>query len=151
MPVAVYLTGNVFGTETWALPKSINMLVITVGVAIASVGELKFDWVGFSFQMASIVCESTRLTLIQILLQRQGIKMNPIHTLYYVAPACFVFLCIPFWFVESNKVLALGMANLPTLTLLLNAACAFGKLGGGRCVVGGKAVVQVAIAACVHC
>ena len=40
MPVAVYLTGNVFGTETWALPKSINMLVITVGVAIASIGEL---------------------------------------------------------------------------------------------------------------
>lgn len=70
MPVAVYVTGNVFGTETFALAKSVNMLVITIGVAIASVGELRFHWVGFTFQMASIACESTRLTLIQILLQR---------------------------------------------------------------------------------
>jgi hypothetical protein len=28
--------------------------------------------------------------------QRRGIKLNPITTLYLIAPCCFAFLCIPF-------------------------------------------------------
>ena len=28
--------------------------------------------------------------------QRRGIKLNPITTLYLIAPCCFVFLCVPF-------------------------------------------------------
>lgn len=30
------------------------------------------------------------------LLQRRGIKLNPITTLYLIAPCCFAFLCFPF-------------------------------------------------------
>ena len=47
-------------------------------------------------QLASVVTESTRLTLVQILLQRRGVKLNPITTLYLIAPCCFAFLCVPF-------------------------------------------------------
>ncbi len=55
-------------------------------------GELNFNLVGVMLQGGSLLTESTRLVLIQILLQARGIKLNPIHTLFYIAPACFAFL-----------------------------------------------------------
>lgn len=113
--------------------------------------EINFVLIGVLLQMASVATESTRLTLVQILLQvrltwrwgsrvacrvhrpavdacstsqctctastllcldaarqptarprmppcpqRRGIKLNPITTLYLIAPCCFVFLCVPF-------------------------------------------------------
>ena len=29
-------------------------------------------------------------------LQSRGLKLNPITTLYLIAPCCFAFLCVPF-------------------------------------------------------
>jgi hypothetical protein len=62
-----------------------------------SVGELEFVLEGFLYQLVAVVMESVRLTLVQILLQRRGLKLNPITTLYYVAPCCFVCL-LPLFF-----------------------------------------------------
>jgi hypothetical protein len=45
-------------------------------------------------QLSSLATESTRLTLVQILLQRKGLKMNPFTTMYYVSPVCFVCLLV---------------------------------------------------------
>ena len=47
-------------------------------------GELNFDVLGVMFQTGSIVTESFRLALVQILLQQRGIKLNPVSTLYYI-------------------------------------------------------------------
>lgn len=47
---------------------------------------------GVSLQLLSIIAEAARIVLIQILLQRQGLKLNPLSTMYYVAPACIVCL-----------------------------------------------------------
>ncbi len=79
------------------------------------------------FQSGSIVTESSRLVLIQILLQQRGIKLNPITTLYYIAPACFAFLLIPFCFLEAPKMLYTDDWKLNPLLLLLSAASAFGE------------------------
>ena len=57
------------GTETFSTNTFINMIVVTVGVMIASYGEINFVVVGVMVQLASIASESTRLTLVQILLQ----------------------------------------------------------------------------------
>ena len=46
-----------------------NMVVVTVGVAIASYGEMNFVVVGVLLQLLSVATESTRLSLVQILLQ----------------------------------------------------------------------------------
>ena len=40
----------------------------------------------------------------QILLQRRGLKLNPITSLYYISPACFGFLLLPFFMFELPKV-----------------------------------------------
>ena len=42
---------------------------MTVGVAIASYGEINFVVIGVVLQLISVATESTRLTLVQILLQ----------------------------------------------------------------------------------
>lgn len=45
---------------------------MTVGVAIASYGEINFVVLGVALQLISVLTESTRLTLVQILLQARG-------------------------------------------------------------------------------
>ena len=47
-------------------------VVVTVGVAIASYGEINFVVIGVILQLISVATESTRLTLVQILLQVSG-------------------------------------------------------------------------------
>ena len=42
---------------------------MTAGVAIASYGEINFVVIGVIVQLVSVATESTRLTLVQILLQ----------------------------------------------------------------------------------
>lgn len=84
-------------------------------------------------QVGSILFESVRLTLVQILLQKRGIKMNPVSTLYHIAPPCFVFLFLPFTYIELPKMVNDPDLNLNIPLLLLSAACAFGTLGMIRC------------------
>lgn len=44
-------------------------VVVTAGVAIASYGEINFVVIGVVLQLISVMTESTRLTMVQILLQ----------------------------------------------------------------------------------
>ena len=125
MPAVVYLVGCLFGLETFAWQRLANMLVITVGVCIASYGELNFHLFGFMLQMGAILAEAIRLTSIQILLTSADIKLNSITTLYYVSPACLAFLCVPFAFIEFPNLINAHNVNLNPAVLLSNAAVAF--------------------------
>ncbi len=125
MPVAVFSVGCVFGTERFKWPVFANMLLVTLGVAIASYGELNFNVTGVMFQLCSIVTESVRLVLVQILLQSRGLKLNPITTLYYVAPCCFAFLLVPWFALEAGKITADADVVVSPFHMLANAATAF--------------------------
>ncbi len=81
MPVAVFGVGCLWGTETFSVRALSVLMVVTVGVVIASYGEINFVLVGVMLQLLSIMTESTRLTLVQILLQRRGLTLNPITTM----------------------------------------------------------------------
>lgn len=48
--------------------KLVNIFIIAIGVLLSSLGEVKFAWTGFIFQMAGTVAESARLVLIQWIL-----------------------------------------------------------------------------------
>lgn len=41
MPVAVFIVGCVFGTEKYSSGTFANMMIVSLGVAIASYGELE--------------------------------------------------------------------------------------------------------------
>lgn len=162
MPVAVFVVGCAFGTEKYSGGTLVNMLIVSLGVAIASygnctspataswyfvtehwtvvnlcspatvevnaaAGELNFIVIGVVLQMCSICTESTRLVLVQILLQRRGLKLNPITTLYYIAPCCFGFLLLPFILLEAPKIMNDPSVVIRPGVLVSNAAAAFGK------------------------
>ncbi|KAK9865994.1 hypothetical protein WJX84_007622 [Apatococcus fuscideae] len=128
MPVAVFGVGCLLKTETFSVDTLSNMIVVTIGVAIASYGEINFIVMGVVLQLLSVACESTRLTLVQILLQRRGLKLNPVTTMYYIAPCSFVFLCIPFAFIEMVPLysnLMDGKIVLDIPVFVSNAGAAF--------------------------
>ncbi|CAN4099820.1 unnamed protein product [Withania somnifera] len=113
MPVAVYTIGILLKKDSFKKSTMCNMLAISIGVAIAAYGEAKYD--------------SWGLVMIQILLSSRGIKLNPIATLYYVAPSCFVFLTIPWIFVELPVLSenSLKGLNLDFVIFGTNCLCAF--------------------------
>ena len=51
--------------------------------------------------------------------------MNPIQSLYYVSPACGIFLLVPFLTVELPEIMANVDLVIDWKVLFLNATCAF--------------------------
>ena len=86
MPCVVYTVGCAFKVEKYKKETMMNMMVIALGVGIASYGELNFNLTGFMLLMGSIVCEAVRIVSIQLLLTSADIKLNSVTTLYYVSP-----------------------------------------------------------------
>lgn len=126
MPASVFIVGMLLGTETWHIGTATNMVVVTAGVAVASYGEVNFVVIGVVAQVVAILAEATRLSLLQVLLQKRGLRLNPVTTLYYVAPCCLGFLLLPWALLEAPRLLASGepLALDPVL-LLSNAVAAF--------------------------
>ncbi|KAJ3684428.1 hypothetical protein LUZ61_013592 [Rhynchospora tenuis] len=125
MPVAVYSTGILFKKDDYKRSTMLNMLSISLGVAVAAYGEARFDMWGVTLQLAAVAAEATRLILIQILLTSKGISLNPITSLYYVAPCCFVFLTVPWCAVELPRLRAMASFQPDLLTFGFNSLCAF--------------------------
>jgi len=110
------------------------MGVISLGVAIASYGELAFVLTGVLFQLASIATESNRIVLVQILLQNKGIKLNPITSMYYISPCCLLFLSVPWLALEYPRLRAAGViggAGAVASGMTTSSEAAFGGRGAG--------------------
>ncbi|KAE8676091.1 putative sugar phosphate/phosphate translocator [Hibiscus syriacus] len=125
MPVAVYSIGVLFKKESFKTDTMINMVSISFGVAIAAYGEAKFDTWGVLLQLGAVAFEATRLVLIQILLTSKGITLNPITSLYYVAPCCLVFLLVPWIFVEYPILKQTSSFEFNFVVFGTNSFCAF--------------------------
>ncbi|KAK4349118.1 hypothetical protein RND71_031873 [Anisodus tanguticus] len=125
MPVAVYTIGILFKKDSFNNSTMGNMLAISVGVAIAAYGEAKYDSWGVILQLLAVLFEATRLVMIQILLTSKGISLNPITSLYYVAPSCLVFLSIPWIFVELPVLRENSSFQFDFAIFGTNSLCAF--------------------------
>jgi drug/metabolite transporter (DMT)-like permease len=125
MPVAVYSIGVLFKKEGFKNETMANMISISLGVAVAAYGEAKFDTWGVTLQLMAVAFEATRLVLIQILLNSKGISLNPITSLYYIAPCCLVFLSIPWLIVEYPSLRDNSSFHLDFAIFGTNSLCAF--------------------------
>ncbi|XP_049347127.1 probable sugar phosphate/phosphate translocator At4g32390 [Solanum verrucosum] len=125
MPVAVYSIGVMLKKDTFKSDTMGNMVSISIGVAIAAYGEAKFDTWGVMLQLGAVAFEATRLVMIQILLTSKGITLNPITSLYYVAPCCLVFLFIPWIFVEYPLLKDTSSFHFDWVIFGTNSFCAF--------------------------
>jgi drug/metabolite transporter (DMT)-like permease len=98
--------------------------VISVGVAMTSIGEMEFSWVGFAFQAAALLAESGRLVLTNLLMKE--LKLDPLSALYYIAPVCcsmigLAFLVFEFQVFPFERLLS----PMFLLMLLCNGLVAF--------------------------
>ncbi|CAL0325703.1 unnamed protein product [Lupinus luteus] len=125
MPVAVYSIGVLVKKEVFKNEVMANMVSISLGVAVAAYGEAKFDAWGVTLQLLAVAFEATRLVLIQILLNSKGISLNPITSLYYIAPCCLVFLSVPWLIMEYPTLRDSSSFHLDFLTFGTNSTCAF--------------------------
>ncbi|XP_019173740.1 PREDICTED: probable sugar phosphate/phosphate translocator At4g32390 [Ipomoea nil] len=125
MPVAVYSIGILFKKDAYNPSTMANMVSISIGVAIAAYGEAKYDSWGVLLQLLAVAIEATRLVMIQILLTSKGISLNPITSLYYVAPSCLLFLSIPWLLVEFPALRQSSSFRFDFTVFGTNSLCAF--------------------------
>jgi drug/metabolite transporter (DMT)-like permease len=85
-PVAVLILSALTGLEKVTFLEINIILIISVGVALTSIGELEFSMVGFTFQALAIVFECGRLVMTNMFLKKLG--LDSLSTLYYIAPMC---------------------------------------------------------------
>ncbi|KAL9247836.1 hypothetical protein vseg_021221 [Gypsophila vaccaria] len=130
MPVMVYTLNLLMKTHKFEARVMSNMVLISIGVAIAAYGEARFDAYGVSLQMLALLFESTRLVLVDMLLKSKGISLNPVTSLYYVAPACLLFLIVPWVLVEYPVLMDKKPSDdgfrVDYLIFGTNCICAFG-------------------------
>ncbi|KAI1415203.1 TPT-domain-containing protein [Hypoxylon sp. FL1857] len=124
-PVVTLLVGWFWGVEHPTRKTFCQIMLIVVGVAMASAGEIHFSWPGFIYQVAGILFESVRVIMIQSLVSSKGLKMDPLVSLYYYAPVCaisnFVLSLVSGW----SSVEWTHAAEVGFWMLLLNAIVAF--------------------------
>lgn len=123
-PVAVLIFSFMAGLETPSMTELGIVLIICVGVAMTSVGETYFSWIGFTFQALGILAESSRLVLTNALMKK--LKLDSLSSLYYIAPMCFAFICPAMLYFEASE-LPYDRIFSPSFGLILiaNGAIAF--------------------------
>lgn len=102
-----------------------NVIVIVIGVIIASFGEIKFVLIGVLYQVGGLTFEATRLVMVQRLLSSAEYKMDPLVSLYYFAPVCAFMNGIIALFLEVPHVTMDQIYNVGIWVLLANAGVAF--------------------------
>ncbi|KAF4564730.1 hypothetical protein EYR40_010902 [Pleurotus pulmonarius] len=121
-PVAILLISWTFRIQEPNKKLAMIVLMISIGVALASHGELRFNLFGFIIQAAAVAFEASRLVMIQILLH--GLKMDPLVSLHYYAPVCAAINLVILPFTEGLEPF-FELARIGPLVLISNASVAF--------------------------
>ncbi|KAJ7973134.1 Sugar phosphate transporter domain containing protein [Quillaja saponaria] len=145
MPVATFITAVICGTEKLRFDVFLNMVLVSVGVVISSYGEIHFNVIGTVYQVTGIIAEALRLVLTQVLLQKKGLTLNPITSLYYIAPCCFVFLFVPWYFLEKPPMEDLHF-QFNFWIFFSNALCALALNFSTFLVIGRSGAVTIRVA-----
>ncbi|KAJ8433432.1 hypothetical protein Cgig2_008610 [Carnegiea gigantea] len=121
------------------------MVLVSVGVVISSYGEIHFNIIGTLYQVTGIFAEALRLVLTQVLLQKKGLSLNPITSLYYIAPCSFVFLCIP-WCMLEKPSMDVSHIHFNFWIFFSNAICALALNFSIFLVIGRTGAVTIRVA-----
>lgn len=124
-PVAVLLASWALGVSAPNMKQFLNVSAIVVGVIIASIGEIDFVVIGVLLQLAGVMFEALRLTMVQRLLSSPDLKMDPLVSLYYFAPICAVMNGVVALIWEVPKCSMADVYNVGLFTFFLNGLCAF--------------------------
>jgi len=121
-PVAILLISFAARIQEPNRRLALIVVLISGGVCMASYGELAFNLTGFVIQTGAVIFESSRLVMIQILLQ--GMKMDPLVSLHYYAPVCAAINLLVLPFAEGFEPFRQAM-SMSFWIFLSNASIAF--------------------------
>lgn len=145
MPVATFVMAVLCGTDKLRCDLFLNMLLVSFGVVISSYGEIHFNVVGTVYQVTGIFAEALRLVLTQVLLQKKGLTLNPITSLYYIAPCSFVFLFVP-WYLLEMPGIEVSQIQFNFWIFFSNALCALALNFSIFLVIGRTGAVTIRVA-----
>ncbi|GAA0161057.1 secondary carrier transporter [Lithospermum erythrorhizon] len=145
MPVATFVMAVICGTDKLKCDLLLNMMLVSVGVVVSSYGEIHFNVVGTIYQVTGIVAEALRLVLTQVLLQKKGLTLNPITSLYYIAPCSFLFLFIP-WYLLELPSMEISQIQFNFWIFFSNALCALALNFSIFLVIGRTGAVTIRVA-----
>ncbi|XP_010273792.1 PREDICTED: probable sugar phosphate/phosphate translocator At3g17430 [Nelumbo nucifera] len=145
MPVATFLMAVICGTDKLRCDVFLNMVLVSVGVVISSYGEIHFNVIGTVYQVTGIFAEALRLVLTQVLLQKKGLTLNPITSLYYIAPCSFVFLFVP-WYLLEKPGMEVSQIQFNFWIFFSNALCALALNFSIFLVIGRTGAVTIRVA-----
>uniref|UniRef100_A0A7S0WQ47 Sugar phosphate transporter domain-containing protein n=1 Tax=Chlamydomonas leiostraca TaxID=1034604 RepID=A0A7S0WQ47_9CHLO len=91
-PVVTMLLLFLVGLEAPKASLVASVVVISLGVAVASYGELNLSITGLSSMLASVAAEAIRLVLMQTLLVDTSQSIHPLQGLFYISSACTLWL-----------------------------------------------------------
>ena len=130
-PMVVLTVAALQGTEKATLNIVIIVALMTLGVGIASWGELHFDLIGMLLQVFAFTIEAFRLQAVQFLMQKTLPKgSSPFVALGLFAPVCFAFL-LPWCIYKEPKAFTAMLSSTRVQGfLLLNALSALGLNAG---------------------
>ncbi|XP_057484244.1 probable sugar phosphate/phosphate translocator At3g17430 [Actinidia eriantha] len=145
MPVATFLMAVICGTDKLRCDVFLNMVMVSIGVVVSSYGEIHFNVVGTVYQVTGIFAEALRLVLTQVLLQKKGLTLNPITSLYYIAPCSFVFLFVP-WYLLEKPGMEVSQIQFNFWIFFSNALCALALNFSIFLVLGRTGAVTIRVA-----
>lgn len=99
-PVPMLFMSYITGRESPSIVQLSLVLMISTGVALASVGEARFSLIGFFLQLSAVFADVTRTTLVDLTLQ--DLKLDSLSLLYYLMPPSCMFISLGYYFHESN-------------------------------------------------
>lgn len=103
----------------------LTVCVIVIGVAISSMGELRFVPMGFFIQGAAVIFEAYKNALQQSLLGGKA-NMSSLTLLYYFAPACTVINSLYILSFEYSALQVRETSIVGPFVLLANGFLTFG-------------------------
>ncbi|MQL72100.1 hypothetical protein Taro_004440 [Colocasia esculenta] len=145
MPVATFLMAVICGTDKARCDLFLNMVLVSVGVVVSSYGEIHFNVIGTVYQVTGIFAEALRLVLTQVLLQKKGLTLNPVTSLYYIAPCSFLFLFVP-WYMLEKPGMELPQIQFNFWIFFSNALCALALNFSIFLVIGRTGAVTIRVA-----
>lgn len=145
MPVATFVVAVICGTDKLRCDVFLNMVLVSIGVVVSSYGEIHFNVVGTVYQVTGIFAEALRLVLTQVLLQKKGLTLNPVTSLYYIAPCSFVFLFIP-WYLLEKPEMVVSQIQFNFWIFFSNALCALALNFAIFLVIGRTGAVTIRVA-----
>ena len=122
-PVIVLLLAICAGREKPSLIQLLITCTISLGVILSSVGELKFNLLGFIIQFSAVFCECSRSLIMDLLLANK--KIDSLSMLYYMAPFSSVTLAVGFVYMELQQFLQTNFTPNLLVALFLNGCLSF--------------------------